>query len=158
MSDVQQQLVAGFNGGVTVVGGRVEISRPEVLRSEATDRLVHAAVFGDEATKVAARHLLWEMGQAVGVRPGSIHDLYIARGRGECRGFTVPAINVRMMAYDTARAIFRAATACRGGAIILEIARSEIAYTDQRRSSSRATTARSTRPSTRPTPRPRSAR
>lgn len=55
MSDVQQQLVAGFNGGVTMVGGRVEISRPEVLRSEATDRLVHAAVFGDEATKGAAR-------------------------------------------------------------------------------------------------------
>lgn len=132
MSDVQQQLVAGFNGGVSLVGERVEISRPEVLRSEATDRLVHAAVFGDEATKGAARHLIWELGQAVGVRPGSIHDLYIARGRGECRGFTVPAINVRMMAYDTARAIFRAANDCRGGAIILEIARSEIAYTEQR--------------------------
>jgi fructose/tagatose bisphosphate aldolase len=37
-----------------------------------------------------------------------------------------------MLAYDTARAVFRAARACDGGAIILEIARSEIAYTDQR--------------------------
>jgi fructose/tagatose bisphosphate aldolase len=44
----------------------------------------------------------------------------------------VPAINVRMLAYDTARAIFRAARARKAGAIILEIARSEIAYTEQR--------------------------
>jgi fructose-bisphosphate aldolase, class II len=44
----------------------------------------------------------------------------------------VPAINVRMLAYDTARAVFRAARAGKAGAIILEIARSEIAYTEQR--------------------------
>jgi len=58
--------------------------------------------------------------------------LYLARGRGECGGFTVPAINVRMLAYDTARAIFRTARAGKAGAVILEIARSEIAYTEQR--------------------------
>ena len=44
----------------------------------------------------------------------------------------MPAINVRMLAYDTARAVFRAARAGKAGAILLEIARSEIAYTDQR--------------------------
>jgi fructose/tagatose bisphosphate aldolase len=36
------------------------------------------------------------------------------------------------MAYDTARAIFRTAIRMKAGAFILEIARSEIAYTDQR--------------------------
>jgi fructose-bisphosphate aldolase class II len=41
-------------------------------------------------------------------------------------------MNVRAMAYDTARAIFRAARKGKAGAIILEIARSEIAYTEQR--------------------------
>src|SRR6185503_18505131 len=46
--------------------------------------------------------------------------------------FTVPAINVRGMSYDTARAIFRVANKLNAGAFILEIARSEIAYTDQR--------------------------
>ena len=56
----------------------------------------------------------------------------MARGRGDIGGFTVPAINVRVMAYDTARAIFRTAMAGRPGRIILEIARSEIAYTEQR--------------------------
>jgi hypothetical protein len=47
-------------------------------------------------------------------------------------GFTVPAMNVRGMSYDTARSIFRVANKLDAGAFILEIARSEIAYTDQR--------------------------
>ena len=56
----------------------------------------------------------------------------MARGRGEIGHFTVPAINVRGMAYDTARSIFRTAIRMKAGAFLLEIARSEIAYTDQR--------------------------
>jgi fructose/tagatose bisphosphate aldolase len=46
--------------------------------------------------------------------------------------FTVPAINIRGLAYDTARALFRARRSLDAGAVICEIARSEIAYTDQR--------------------------
>lgn len=102
------------------------------IQSEKLDALVRAAVFGDPASQLDARRAIWDLGQAAGVLPGSIHDLYIARGRGECGGFTVPAINVRMLAYDTARAIFRAALQRDAGAIILEIARSEVAYTEQR--------------------------
>src|SRR2546425_1789755 len=41
-------------------------------------------------------------------------------------------MNVRILSYDTGRAIFRAAKRLDAGAIICEIARSEIAYTDQR--------------------------
>lgn len=123
---------AGFGGAVVVTKGHVEISNTAALQSEAMDQLVWTAVFGGEAERTAARALLWELGQATGAKPSSIHDLYVARGRGECGGFTVPAINVRMIAYDTARAIFRAAKACNGGAILIEIARSEIAYTEQR--------------------------
>jgi fructose/tagatose bisphosphate aldolase len=129
---IDQRATAHFNGAVVATSRGVEIRDPSRLQSESMDRLVHQAVLGKQAERDAARRLLWELGQAIGVRPASIHDLYIARGRGECAGFTVPAINVRMMAYDTARAIFRAAKAGNAGAIILEIARSEIAYTDQR--------------------------
>jgi fructose/tagatose bisphosphate aldolase len=110
----------------------VEVRDAAKLRSAATDRLVWQAVFGETDEREAARWLLWEIGQVTGVRPASINGLYMARGRGECTGFTVPAMNVRMMAYDTARAIFRVARAGKAGAIILEIARSEIAYTEQR--------------------------
>lgn len=110
----------------------VQIHDASVLKTEAMDRLAWEAVFGADPTRQAARRVLWDLGQATGVRPASIHDLYLACGRGEFGGFTVPAINVRMMAYDTARAAIRAALRGNAGAIIFEIARSEIAYTEQR--------------------------
>ena len=132
MTDVTQEIVALYGGAVSVKGGRVTITDAARLRSAATDRVVWEAVFGEGTRQEAARGLLWELGQEVGCRPASINGLYMARGRGECTGFTVPAINVRVLAYDTARAVFRAALARNGGAIILEIARSEIAYTEQR--------------------------
>jgi len=52
-------------------------------------------------------------------------------GRGECSGFTVPAVNIRGLTYDTARALFRSALKNKAGAIIFEIAKSEMGYTDQ---------------------------
>src|SRR4051795_5227210 len=132
MADATQRAVDLYQGGVIQVPGGVKIRDQAKLRSAATDRLAWEAVFGSGEDREAARWLIWELGQATGARPASINDLYLARGRGEVRGFTVPAINVRAMAYDTARAIFRAARAGKAGAIILEIARSEIAYTEQR--------------------------
>ena len=63
--------------------------------------------------------------------PQSIHEFYAARGRGEFSGFTVPAINLRSMTYDLARAIFRVALKNDAAAFVFEIARSEIGYTDQ---------------------------
>ncbi len=132
MADAIQQVIDLYGGGVTLVPGGLTVRDQSKLRSPATDRLVWQAVFGTGDEREAARWLLWELGQITGARPASINDLYLARGRGECGGFTVPAINVRMLTYDTARAIFRAARAGKVGAIILEIARSEIAYTEQR--------------------------
>ena len=132
MGDATQRVIDLYGGAVTLVPGGVQVRDQGKLRSPATDRLVWQAVFGTGDDREAARWLLWELGQITGSRPASINDLYLARGRGESGGFTVPAINVRMLAYDTARAIFRAARAGKAGAIILEIARSEIAYTEQR--------------------------
>src|SRR5437667_10082613 len=105
---------------------------PTVRQSAAMDELVRRAVFGAAGEREEARWLIWEIGQHAGVRPASIHELYLARGRGEVPAFTTPAMNIRIMAYDTGRAIFRAATRLTAGAIICEIARREIAYTDQR--------------------------
>jgi fructose/tagatose bisphosphate aldolase len=121
-----------FSTAVSVHDSTVTVHDPKPLSTAQMDALVNDAVFGDDDTKALARWLIWELAQQVGVRPSSIHDLYMARGRGEVGGFTVPAINVRGAAYATARAIFRTANKLNAGAIILEIARSEIAYTDQR--------------------------
>ncbi|MFQ5856359.1 MAG: class II fructose-bisphosphate aldolase [Anaerolineae bacterium] len=113
--------------------GAVSVVHEAGLRREAIDRLIRDAVFGSVERRAAARWLIWEIGQALGVRPASIHDFYIARGRGDVpTDFTVPAMNLRGIAYDMARAVFRAALKLDVGALICEIARSEIGYTDQR--------------------------
>jgi fructose-bisphosphate aldolase, class II len=132
MADVTQQAIDLYRGAVVPAVKGVTVRDPAKLRSAATDQLVWQAVFGSGDEREAAHWLLWELGQATGARPASINALYLARGRGEIGGFTVPAINVRVMAYETARAIFRTARTGKAGAIILEIARSEIAYTEQR--------------------------
>lgn len=100
---------------------------------DALDRLVWTGVFADGAVRAAARAAVLAQCRSAGLYPASIHDLYMARGRGEApSNFTVPAINIRGMAYDTARALFRARRALDAGAVICEIARSEISYTGQR--------------------------
>lgn len=121
-----------FGSDLRIENNHVTVVREASLASDRMDALVREAVFGVGQRRDHARWLIWEIAQSVGVRPSSIHDLYLARGRGECGGFTVPAINVRGMSYDTARSIFRTANRTNAGAFILEIARSEIAYTDQR--------------------------
>lgn len=70
---------------------------------------------------------------AYGAYPASIHELYMSRGRSDLpHTFTVPALNLRMLSFDAARAVFRTAKQMNGGAFIFEIARSEMGYTDQR--------------------------
>ncbi|MBA2684183.1 MAG: class II fructose-bisphosphate aldolase [Gemmatimonadaceae bacterium] len=121
-----------FGDDIEVQQGHLTVRNESALRSEKMDALVKQAVFGEGQAKDHANWMIWETAQSVGVRPASIHDLYAARGRGDVKGFTVPAMNVRGMSYDTARAIFRTAVRMKAGAFILEIARSEIAYTAQR--------------------------
>ncbi len=103
------------------------------FREERIDDLIRTAVFGpEEGTRAAARWLIRRAGAAAGIRSASIQGLYEAMGRGEVSGFTVPAINIRALTYETAQAVFRAALASGAGAMIFEIARSEIDYTRQR--------------------------
>src|SRR5580765_5163388 len=110
-------LVNPFKQSVTVLDGRVTVHDESAIASPAMDKLVYTAVFGEPGDREDARLLIWEIGQAVGVQPSSIHDLYLARGRGLTKGFTVPAMNIRGMAYDTGRALFRCAVKLKVGAL-----------------------------------------
>src|SRR5437870_9776348 len=110
-----------------------EMKHVGTINGETVDRLVWTAVFGETAElRGTARFNIRTAAAAAGIRPASIHDLSMATGRGAAGGFTVPAMNVRAMAYDTARAVVRAAKKLSAGALIFEIARSEIGYTEQR--------------------------
>ena len=129
-----QTLIADLEGSIGVDDdGKVSVLDENKLRGVPMDTLAKKAVFGEPQQLAAARWVLWELGQALGIYPASINGLYMARGRGEVPvNFTVPAINLRAMAYDSARAVFRAALPRKVGALIFEIARSEVGYTSQR--------------------------
>jgi len=118
--------------GAAVVRGRIAVRDARRFRAETIDSLVWSAVFGSGEARDAARRAIREAAASLGILPASILPLYKARGRGEFSGFTVPAINIRILSYDTACAAMRAALRLDAGAVIFEIARSEIGYTEQR--------------------------
>jgi fructose/tagatose bisphosphate aldolase len=127
-------LRARLEGIATITESGLDVHDERKLRGELMDDLAFAAVFGDEGLRDAARWVIGSASQAVGCASASIHELYMARGRGEIGStdFTVPAINVRAVTYLTARQAFSAALERDAATVIFEIAKSEMAYTDQR--------------------------
>lgn len=110
----------------------VVVSDSTKLAASLIDSLIYNAVFNEnEEVRNSCRWLIRMAGQALGIIPASIQSLYEAMGKGAVKGFTVPAINIRGLTYDTARAVFRSAAKNRTGAFIFEIAKSEIQYTFQ---------------------------
>lgn len=127
-----EQMLENLEGTVRIEADKVNVIDQSSLQMK-VDQIVYDAVFADGLVRDTARWLLWELGQQLGIYPASIHELYMAAGRGErTKSFTVPAINVRAMNFNTSRAIFRASQKLNVGALIFEIARSEMGYTDQR--------------------------
>lgn len=99
--------------------------------SSLMDQLVYEAVFSEEERRKGLFILIKEIAKACGAVPASIQGLYEEMGKNY-PGFTVPAINIRGLTYDTAKAVFRKSIEKNVGACIFEIARSEIGYTKQR--------------------------
>ncbi|MBI1951222.1 MAG: class II fructose-bisphosphate aldolase [Acidobacteria bacterium] len=125
-------LLRAFEGIFTVSpAGEVALLRPEALQGEATDRLVKSAVFGGPGEAEAARWLVRDLARIRGILPASIQPLYEAMGRGEAGGFTTPALNLRGLAYDMARAAIRALLNLEAGPVVFELARSEMRYASQ---------------------------
>jgi fructose/tagatose bisphosphate aldolase len=115
---------------VTLGKEGIEIKDLNGLRSM-MDGLVYDAVFSEGDRKTARLILIKEIAKAAGAIPSSIQHLYEEMGRAY-PGFTVPAMNIRGLAYDTAKVVFRQVLDMNVGAFIFEIARSEIGYTKQR--------------------------
>jgi fructose/tagatose bisphosphate aldolase len=127
------ELKGALKGVASVSADGLTVDDAKQFRSVLCDNLVETAVFAeDAAVRNAARWVIRAAAPKLGVVTSSIHPLYLAIGRGQAGGFTVPAVNVRGLAYDTCRAIVRTAQQMDAGAFIFEIARSEIGYTHQR--------------------------
>lgn len=128
--DLTRQLegIVGISNGVLV-----ELEDEDKLVGPALDTLVKNSVLNDsKEIRGLCRYIIKSVAASLGIVPASIQDLYDARGRGENKGYTVPAINIRGLPYELSRAIFRTAKATDCGAFIFEIAKSEIGYTFQR--------------------------
>jgi fructose-bisphosphate aldolase class II len=128
----QQELIKLLDGSVELVDGQIKVNDQAELQKK-VEALVKAAVLDqDEDNKYLARYLIRKIAAAVGIFPNSIHDLYLARGRGDVpNDFTVPAINLRGLTFYASKIIFNIAIEVNAGAFIFEIARSETGYTDQ---------------------------
>lgn len=95
------------------------------------ESLARIAAFAPRGLKQAIYEKIAAKAKTKGVWLDSPQKIYEAAGKKELKG-TIPAINIRGLTFDTARAVFRAAKKNNSGAFIFEIARSEIGYTDQR--------------------------
>jgi fructose/tagatose bisphosphate aldolase len=127
-----QEILAALDNSLIVVHGSVKVSNPAHFQ-EKVHVLAELSALETGQKQGLARFLTRAAALDLGIYPASIHDLYMARGRGEVPSiFTVPAMNLRVLSFDAARAVFRAARSMDSSAFIFEIARSEMGYTDQR--------------------------
>ncbi|MCF8053762.1 MAG: class II fructose-bisphosphate aldolase [Deltaproteobacteria bacterium] len=119
-------------GVLAIRDGDVVILDEKTLRDTVIDTMVFSAVFSVDADTIAlARWLIRRCAAKLGAIPASIQGLYDAMGAQEVGGFTVPAVNIRTLTYDFSRAILETAREKNVGAVVFEIARSEIEYTKQ---------------------------
>ena len=96
------------------------------------EELVYTSVFNSsEDEKNKSRLEIRKLAEQNGILPASIHDIYMRYGKGELKGFTVPAFNVRNLTFDFSRLLFRLMKEKKVGYAIFEIARGEVGYTGQ---------------------------
>lgn len=123
---------SSLEGVVAVGGDDLDVLDADRFRDDLVVRLAYTAVFGEGDLRDAARWVVRAAAPKFGAHPASIHDLYLAAGRGEYDHATAPAINVRGLTFDIAQAIFRAAMKNNTKIVLCELARSEMSYTWQR--------------------------
>lgn len=127
-----KEILKQLDNSIAISQGAVKILDLKKLR-ENIYHLAEISALQSGPKQGIARYLARITALELGIIPASIHDLYMARGRGDVKPeFVVPAINLRVLTFDAARAVFRAAEKLDAGPLIFEIARSEMNYTDQR--------------------------
>jgi fructose-bisphosphate aldolase, class II len=126
------EIKSGLVGVVELSPEGVTVQNAKKLRDQVLEEWLYNSQFNSNAEIVeVCRYLIRQSAQALNIFPSSIQSVYTAMGEGKLKGFTSPAINIRGLTYDVARAIFRAAQKKKAFPVIFEIARSEIGYTFQ---------------------------
>ncbi len=132
MPDSIKELLDLVENSLSVEGTTVKVLNAETFKKN-IGKLVERSALATDSSAGWARYLIRAAALELGVYAASIHELYMARGRGDApMTFSVPAFNLRTLSHHAARAMFRAANKINAGAFIFELARSEMSYTAQR--------------------------
>ncbi len=130
--DNVEKLHESLKGILNIEGEEVKVLddkrfKEEILR----DLVLNSAINSNTDVVKESRRIIRKIAAGRGIKTASIHDYYMSVPHDDTINFTVPAINLRMMTYDSSRAVFRSAKKINAGLFIFEIARSEIGYTKQ---------------------------
>src|SRR3977135_4386026 len=84
-----KEITDAVKPAATVLSDRVHVTDAAAVTGDLVDRLVWTSVFGQDAElRGTARWILRSLAAAAGIRPASIHDLYMAMGRAGAGGMT----------------------------------------------------------------------
>ena len=87
------QLSDTIRGILEIRNGAVYVLSPSSVRGPLLDQLTDTAVFHEKSEmRAMARWIIKMIAPEMGVHLSSIQPLYMAIGRGEVSGFTVPAV------------------------------------------------------------------
>jgi fructose/tagatose bisphosphate aldolase len=132
MENIQNEFLSLVKNSIEIQKNAVKVKNIEVFRTFAR-KLAEISALEKGSRQGFARWLIRAAALELGIYPASINELYLARGRGEVPfTFTVPAINLRVLSFDAAAKMFQTALKMNASAMIFEIARSEMGYTDQK--------------------------
>ncbi len=127
-----ENLVSSLENVVDIDETGLKILNKEKVISKVIDDLVYNLALNDDSNiKESCSWIIRQIAYGFNIVPSSIQSLYEARGRNEYKDITVPAINLRGLTYDLARALIRTGKRNNSLSFIFEIAKSEIGYTNQ---------------------------
>jgi fructose/tagatose bisphosphate aldolase len=132
----REELIQNVLKGATLENQTLKVTDPGAFKGCLPTLAANVAEFGAGSATMDVRTLAaWIIGEAaqqLGAKLNSPQEAYVAIAEGKIdRQICFPAVNVRGNSLDTARALFRAAVDNKVGALIVEIARSEMGYTGQ---------------------------
>jgi len=127
----EEELLSHCN--TEIICDKLEIKDLDFFKKNIVENLVDTLLLNhSDHLKSICHWVAYEAANQFGIIPSSIQTLYEAKAKYNLTHFTVPAMNLRTLTYDSARAVFRAAKKINACSLIFEIARSEIDYTEQR--------------------------
>jgi len=101
------------------------------MNFEALDIKIKSLAFAEATERKVLASQIVKFTETKGVFPASISKVYSALANQKLPPMTVPAINLRGMTYDLARAIWQVILKSQAGPVIFELAPSEMTASDQ---------------------------